>query len=309
MTNPNTRPAPTMVYGGAPSSDEATAPNPFADLRAGLDAAKRLREHLPGDAPELKQADETIAALEAAIDAADSAPTAPSKPGLEAAEYRDELSELAALINVRPDRGASEIIKLACLNIADLRNQLKAALWENPPRVVASTTADGLRDELATLRAENERLKAIWEAGHTEAMETRIALNQEVAQCDELRADNAARGEMIEQLREEMTEAYESCDKMAAQRNGYMVERDQARAELDTMIARVVAAESSLSGNAAELSNVRSERDAAREELTAAKMSADLQRAANHRLRVDRDHNYDRWQQTLRALNAALGEP
>ena len=96
MNNPNTHPAPAMVYGGAPSFDDA--PDPFtviADLRAGLDVAKRLREHLPADAPELQQADDTIAAMEAALDAAEPTPK-PFTIITERMAMADELATLRA---------------------------------------------------------------------------------------------------------------------------------------------------------------------------------------------------------------------
>jgi multidrug resistance efflux pump len=126
MNNPNTHPAPAMVYGGAPSFDDA--PDPFtviADLRAGLDVAKRLREHLPSDAPELQQADDTIAAMEAALDAADVVPT--PDPGGMIVAYHAAIDELATLRADNDARGEMIEQLRAGLANADRRNEALAA--------------------------------------------------------------------------------------------------------------------------------------------------------------------------------------
>jgi hypothetical protein len=120
---------------------------------------------------------------------------------------------------------------------------------------------DALCDALATLRADNDALKAKWEAGHVEAMETRIALNQEAAQCDELRADNDARGALIEQLRAER-DAAEFANRQAiataTELDIVRSERDAAWSELDTM------------RHAVDIANARADRQAARAELAEA---------------------------------------
>ena len=101
-------------YLAAPS--EFDQPAVIADLRAGLDVAKRLREHLPGDAPELQQADDTIAAMEAALDAADVVPT--PDPGGMIIAYHAAIEELATL---RADNDARGVL------IEQLRAELAEA--------------------------------------------------------------------------------------------------------------------------------------------------------------------------------------
>lgn len=128
-----------------------------------------------------------------------------------------------------------------------------------------------LTDELATLRADNDALKAKLKAMEIQAMETCIEINKEVAQCDELRADNDARGAVIEQLRAELAKATQAAtttvsrydlDNMRDERNQAHAAYSRALGELDDLRAAVAAA------------NARADRQAARAE----RAEADLAR-------------------------------
>jgi hypothetical protein len=106
-----------------------------------------------------------------------------------------------------------------------------------------------------------------------------------------LRADNDARGVVIEQLRAELAKATESRkDHM----QGLMDESDRYMMERDEALERLVK-------TAIELDTVRSENIALR-----AEAHRELRKLEN--VRIDRDKYRDRWQQCLRALTAALGE-
>lgn len=110
---------------------------------------------------------------------------------------------------------------------------------------------------------------------------TRDELTAMTDELATLRADNDARGVLIEQLR---------------------AERDQLRAGLIADSRRNEAL-------AAELGTVRSERDIARSESIALSSEAHRELRKLDNVRNDRDKYFAAYQRTLRALNAALGEP
>lgn len=123
-------------------------------------------------------------------------------------------------------------------------------------------------------------------------------LAQRMAMIDELatlRADNDARGVLIEQLREKIVSMEANMRELMDESDKYMWERDEARQDFERANERADA--------------MCSERDIANSDFLA--LRAELQRELNKldNVRCDRDKYFAAYQRTLRALNAALGEP
>lgn len=96
-----------------------------------------------------------------------------------------------------------------------------------------------------------------------------------------LRADNNARGVLIEQLREKIVSMEANMQELMDESDKYMRERDEARQERDIANSEIIALRGETHRALDKLDNVR----------------------------CDRDKHFAAYQRTLRALNAALGEP